>query len=195
MAYSDQQRQELLLTARLAVGAAARGRSQEPPAPPDPALAELRGAFVTLKQAGRLRGCIGYLDPRFPLYQTVARAAAAAAIGDPRFPPVAPDELDSLSVEISVLTPLQPVDRVEDIRVGCHGLVVRQGGRSGLLLPQVPLEWGWDREQFLAHTCLKAGLPEDAWQNGAELLCFEAEVFEEEQEESEIPQAAPPPEE
>jgi len=195
MAYSDEQRLQLLEIARKAVGAAARRVPYRPEAPGDEDLRQMRGAFVTLKERGELRGCIGYVEPKYPLYETVARAAAAAAVSDPRFPPVAPYEVDALRLEISVLSPMQPVTDVNDIEVGRHGLVVRQGPCSGLLLPQVPGEWGWDREQFLAHTCLKAGLPTQAWQEGAELFCFEAEVFSEEEMEEQgrpSPGAAPP---
>jgi hypothetical protein len=105
--------------------------------------------------------------------------ARAAALEDPRFPAVTPEELGSVDLEISALTPVQPLGSIEEIEIGRHGLVIRQGGRSGLLLPQVPVEWGWDRDEFLLHICRKAGLPSDAWRK-AELYTFEAEVFREE---------------
>ncbi len=116
--------------------------------------------------------------PTQSLYATVAESAAAAALDDPRFEPVTPAEAPHLKIEISVLSPLQTI-RPEDVVVGQHGLVVTQGNRRGLLLPQVPIEWNWDRETFLAQTCLKAGLPADAWTRAAQLQAFTAEVFAE----------------
>ncbi len=180
MPYDDDQRRQLLGIAHAAVAAAARGHDYQPPQPADPDLQADRAAFVTLKRGGQLRGCIGFVQALYPLYETIARAAAAAAVEDPRFPPVRPAEVPSLSFEISVLTPPVPVSSIEDIEVGRHGLIARLGHRSGLLLPQVPVECGWGRDEFLGHTCLKAGLPANAWQNGADLFCFEAEVFGEE---------------
>lgn len=135
------------------------------------------GAFVTLKKHGHLRGCIGHIVGDKPLRETIAEMAQAAAFSDPRFPPVSMDELADLDVEISILSPLEPC-APEDIEPGRHGLVVRQGPRSGLLLPQVAREHGWDRKTFLAQTCRKAGLPAQAWQDqGTDVFCFEAEVF------------------
>jgi AmmeMemoRadiSam system protein A len=144
--------------------------------PPSPHLAEPRGAFTTLHLRGRLRGCIGYVAPAESLYKTVADTARAAAFDDPRFAPVPPVQIPELRVEISVLSLPQPIVPAE-IEVGRHGLIVTYGSRRGLLLPQVAIEWQWDREAFLAQTCLKAGLPADAWQRGAELQGFTAEVF------------------
>jgi AmmeMemoRadiSam system protein A len=141
------------------------------------ALGRPGAAFVTLRSRERLRGCIGHLEPDRPLAAVVANAAVAAAFEDPRFPPVAAGELDDLTIEISVLGPFVPVPDPLTIEVGRHGLVVRSGWRRGLLLPQVAPEWGWTREEFLAQTCLKAGLPADAWRKGTEIFCFEAEVF------------------
>ncbi|MBP2674612.1 MAG: hypothetical protein H6Q84_1452 [Deltaproteobacteria bacterium] len=139
-------------------------------------LAAPGAAFVTLKKKGRLRGCIGYTEPVAPLYKVVQECAVAAATEDPRFPPVSAEELPSLRAEISVLTPLEPI-RPEEVEVGRHGLMVTRGRFRGLLLPQVPLEQGWDRETFLDQTCVKAGLPSDAWRRGATLQAFTAEVF------------------
>ncbi len=135
-------------------------------------------AFVTLTERGHLRGCIGYTEARAPLYRTVQECAVASATEDPRFLPVTPDEMGSVRIEISVLTPLLPI-RPEAVDVGVHGLMVKRGGRRGLLLPQVPAEYGWDREMFLDQVCVKAGLPRDAWRSGAELYSFTAEVFAE----------------
>jgi AmmeMemoRadiSam system protein A len=126
---------------------------------------------------GELRGCIGYVEAVRPLHEAVAEAARLAATEDHRFEPVGRSELEHLHVEISVLTPLSPTS-ADEVVVGTHGLVVRHGGRSGLLLPQVPVEQGWDREAFLDHACRKAGLPAGTWKRpDAELLSFGAEVF------------------
>ena len=141
-------------------------------------LKEKRGAFVTLTVGGELRGCIGYPLPVKPLDETVIEMAVAAATEDSRFDPLAPDELVRLKIEISVLRLPEPAEagRVE---VGRHGLIVSKGYRRGLLLPQVPVEHGWDRETFLRHGCLKAGLPPDEWKRGAEIETFTAQVFSE----------------
>lgn len=141
---------------------------------------EPRGAFVTLSTlSGDLRGCIGTILPAGPLDATVARMAVAAAVEDPRFPPVTLDELSGLGVEISALTVPAPAD-LERIEVGRHGLIVTRGPRKGLLLPQVAPEWGWDRVQFLGQTCRKAGLPAEAWRESGTLVeWFEAEVWAE----------------
>jgi AmmeMemoRadiSam system protein A len=133
-------------------------------------------AFVTLRRGDQLRGCIGHVEADRPLADVVARAAVAAALEDPRFPPVTAVELDEISIEISVLGPMQAVTDPSTIDVGRHGLVVHSGMSRGLLLPQVPTELGWDRQTFLEHLCVKAGLPRGAWRT-AELFAFEAEVF------------------
>jgi AmmeMemoRadiSam system protein A len=173
--YSQEERELLLRLAHRSIALALEGRAIDPTSP-TAHLAEPRGAFTTLHLEGELRGCIGYVLPTQSLHATVAEAARAAALDDPRFPPVIPAEAAHLKVEISVLSPLQPI-RPEEVIVGQHGLVVTQGNRRGLLLPQVPIEWKWDRETFLAQTCLKAGLSPDAWQHGAQLQAFTAEVF------------------
>jgi AmmeMemoRadiSam system protein A len=141
-------------------------------------LAAPGAAFVTLTTNRRLRGCIGYTEPVAPLYRVVQECAVAAATEDPRFPPVSASELPSLRIEISVLTPLAPI-LPEEVEVGRHGLMVTKGRMRGLLLPQVPVEMGWDREMFLDQTCVKAGLPPSAWRHGATLQGFTAEVFRE----------------
>jgi AmmeMemoRadiSam system protein A len=140
-------------------------------------LARPGGAFVTIHKRGDLRGCIGHVEPLEPLGQVVPRCAVSAASSDPRFPPMAPDELDAVDIEISLLEPLEPVAGAQDILVGRHGLVVERGWQRGLLLPQVATEWKWSAEDFLAHTCQKAGLPRDAWKKDAKIWRFEAEVF------------------
>ncbi len=143
----------------------------------DPALTRDSGAFVTLKVRGHLRGCIGYIEPLAPLVETVSSMARAAALEDPRFPVVTADEEPDIYIEISVMSPISLVDDLEKIEVGRHGLIVEQGGLRGLLLPQVATEWDWDREEFLRHTCMKAGLPPEAYRQGAKVYWFEAEVF------------------
>ena len=140
-------------------------------------LTQPAGAFVTLHKAGDLRGCIGHIEATEPIGVVVPRCAVAACSTDPRFPPITPGELDAIDIEISLLGSLEPVAGPEDIVVGRHGLVVERGWQRGLLLPQVATEWNWDAEAFLAHTCQKAGLPRDAWQKGATVWRFEAEVF------------------
>ncbi len=135
------------------------------------------GAFVSLHGAGDLRGCIGYIQSDTPLGEVVARCAVSAAAEDPRFPPLTLDELNAAQIEISVLGPIEPVHDLDEIVVGRHGLIASQGYSKGLLLPQVATEYGWDRDTFLSHTCLKAGLRPDAWQKGAQLSKFEAVVF------------------
>ncbi len=175
--YSPEERELLLGLAHRSIESALQGHSVDS-SPPTAHLAEPRGAFTTLHLRDELRGCIGYVLPTHSLYATVAESAAAAALDDPRFEPVTPAEAPHLKIEISVLSPLQTI-RPEDVVVGQHGLVVTQGNRRGLLLPQVPIEWNWDRETFLAQTCLKAGLPADAWTRAAQLQAFTAEVFAE----------------
>jgi len=140
-------------------------------------LARPGGAFVTLHKGGELRGCIGHIGSTEPLGSVVPRCAVSASSSDPRFPPLAPDELEAIDIEISLLGPLEPIAGPQDIVVGRHGLIVERGRHRGLLLPQVAEEWHWDADSFLAHTCEKAGLPRDAWKKDAEIWRFEAEVF------------------
>jgi len=142
-------------------------------------LAEHLGAFVTLRTSrGELRGCIGHMTSDQPLGELLSELAVSAGTRDPRFPPVRRHELEGLHYDISVLSPMQPT-APKDVKPGVHGLYVRRGSRSGVLLPQVATEWGWDRETFLAQTCRKAGLPEDAWRDPeTEILTFIAQVIE-----------------
>ncbi len=175
--YSPAERSELLRLAHRAIDAVFEERRVSTKAPSEH-FAQMRGAFTTLHLHGKLRGCVGYILPVYPLYQTVAETAVAAAFRDNRFPPVTRSEAPELLVEISVLSPLFQI-APENVVTGVHGLVVSMGMQRGLLLPQVPLEWGWDRETFLAQTCRKAGLPPDAWQRGATFEAFTAEVFTE----------------
>lgn len=148
------------------------------PSPPQGTLHAPLGAFVTLHKAGALRGCIGSIVGNEPLYLNVCRMARAAAFEDPRFPPVNPGEVDALHVEISVMGPVTTCTDPSFVEVGRHGLLVRRGGRTGLLLPQVAVEQGWDAATFLEHTCRKAGLEGGCWRlAGTELYWFEALVF------------------
>jgi len=135
------------------------------------------GAFVSIFRDGELRGCLGRLNSQLPLARLVVQLAQAVADSDPRFDRVTPQELADIGFEISVLTREREVESVEEIEVGRHGLIVERGTTRGLLLPQVATELGWDRDTFLDHTCLKAGLPADAWKRGARIFVFEAEVF------------------
>ena len=177
--YSDEERELLLRLAHRAI-AAELHQEELDTTPPSTHLAEPRGAFTTLHRSGQLRGCIGYVIALHPLYRTIADTAAGAAFRDPRFVPVTVSELAELVIEISVLSPLLPI-KPEEVEVGRHGLMVTLGQARGLLLPQVPLEWGWDREKFLSETCRKACLPADAWKHGACFEAFTAEVFGESQ--------------
>jgi AmmeMemoRadiSam system protein A len=180
---TDDQKRALLDIARTAIHAQVLGpRAASPTGPDTPppvSFPPAEGAFVTIKHRGQLRGCLGTLRCAGGLAIEVARCASDAASEDPRFPPVSPDELPEVSLEVSILGPLEPIDPFDDtaIDVGRHGLVVEQGRRRGLLLPQVATEWGWTVEQFLRQTCVKAGLPPDAWRHGARVYRFAAEVF------------------
>jgi len=141
-------------------------------------LKEKRGAFVTLKKRGHLRGCIGYVKAVKPLWETVQEMALAAAFHDPRFPSLKSDELKDISVEISVLSPLKRISDVNEIEVGKHGLYIVRGYNSGLLLPQVAVEYDWDKETFLSETCYKAGLPPNSWmEEDTEIYVFSADYF------------------
>jgi AmmeMemoRadiSam system protein A len=171
----DSGRERVLDLARAAVAAQVRGGAR--PRVPSDLAHEVFGAFVSLHRGDDLRGCLGTLDGPIRLAGAVARLAASVCHEDPRFPPVALDELVDLVIEVSVLTPPRLVVDVAAVEVGRHGLIVEQRGRKGLLLPQVAPEHGWDREALLMHTCRKAGLPGDAWRRGADIYRFEAEVF------------------
>jgi AmmeMemoRadiSam system protein A len=175
--FSLEQRQALLHIAHRAILSVLDRLPFDQTGPPSlAALSDPRGVFTTLYLHGRLRGCVGYAMPIAPLYRAVAETACAAAFEDSRFAPVAKAEGLELQVSLSVLSPLFAI-RPEAVEVGLHGLVMMQGGRRGLLLPQVPVEHGWDRKEFLEQTCRKAGLPGDAWRSGASIEAFTAEVF------------------
>ncbi|HZQ67903.1 MAG TPA: AmmeMemoRadiSam system protein A [Terriglobales bacterium] len=144
--------------------------------PPSEHLAQPRGAFTTIYHRGLLRGCVGYVLPVCSVYRTVAETARAAAFDDSRFAPLRSEELPGLQVSLSILSALKPI-QPEQIEIGRHGLVITLSAHRGLLLPQVPVERNWDRETFLAQTCRKAGLPENAWRSGATIEAFTAEIF------------------
>jgi AmmeMemoRadiSam system protein A len=176
---TPQQRKQLLRIARDSIAAVLDGRRPELDASQvDETLQRPAGAFVTLTRGGDLRGCIGSIEAREPLFQAVSSSAVSAAFRDPRFDPLQKDELGELDLEISVMGPIEVVSDSNDIEVGRDGLIVSRGRFAGLLLPQVARDYGWDREQFLAQTCRKAGLPLDAWQQpGTKIEKFSAEVF------------------
>jgi len=178
MGLSQKERAALLELARAAIKRHLRG---EPPPRPEELTERLEldcGAFVTLHSDGNLRGCIGTFTSDEPLYRTVAEMAVAAATKDPRFAPVTPEELEEITLEISVLSPLREISDPEEIEVGRHGIYIIRGDRAGVLLPQVATEWGFDRTRFLDATCNKAGLPAGCWKEpGTKVLVFEAEVF------------------
>jgi AmmeMemoRadiSam system protein A len=173
--FSQEERTQLLRLAHESILSALENR-EIPPDPPTPHFAERRGAFTSLYVPGRLRGCVGYVLPVSSVYRAVADTARAAAFQDIRFYPVTISEARDLQVELSILSPPQPI-KAEEIEIGHHGLLISMGGYRGLLLPQVPVEHHWDRETFLEQTCRKAGLPGDAWKKDANIEAFTAEVF------------------
>jgi AmmeMemoRadiSam system protein A len=183
--FSSEERDQLLRLAHDSISSALDHReiSMEPPTPH---FAEPRGVFTSIylrhvipgrdRQGEDLRGCVGYVLPTCPVYRAVAETARAAAFDDNRFPPVRREEAPRLAIELSILSPPQGI-QPEEIEIGRHGLLISWQGRRGLLLPQVPVERAWDRTIFLEQTCRKAGLPADAWQKGATIEAFTAEVF------------------
>ncbi|MEO8383076.1 MAG: AmmeMemoRadiSam system protein A [Acidobacteriota bacterium] len=179
---SQEQRNQLLRIARKSIEAVLEGRSAAiEPTVDDPDLNRLSGAFVSLHRPdGDLRGCIGSISAVAPLAQAVSSSAVNAAFRDPRFFPVRREELAGLHIEISVMSPIEPVVDISQIEVGRDGLIIQRNGRAGLLLPQVASERGWDRETFLDQTCVKAGLSPDSWRSpGCRIEKFSAEVFSE----------------
>ncbi len=168
----------ILSLAEEAVASAVNGKKPEIPGNLPDIATEKRGAFVTLNKGGQLRGCIGYILPVMPLYETIIEVGKSAALRDPRFNSVQPAELNDIDVEVSVLTVPHKIDDVSEIEVGKHGIIIKKGYSQGLLLPQVATDYGWDRETFLMHTCRKAGLPMDAWKDDeTEIKIFSAQVF------------------
>lgn len=185
--YSREERALLLRLAHSSILSALEGREIPLDPPGDPLaghlsehlverLSEPRGVFTSLYLHGELRGCVGYVLPVSPVYRAVADTARAAAFEDTRFSPVTLPEARELEIELSILSPPQPI-AAEAVEIGRHGLLIGMAGRRGLLLPQVPTEHSWDRITFLEQTCRKAGLPLDAWQKGATIEAFTAEVF------------------
>jgi AmmeMemoRadiSam system protein A len=193
--FSSEERLQLLRLAHDSISSALQHREISL-YPPTPHLAQLRGVFTSIylrhdlpgqaqpsqaqpKEAQRreeLRGCVGYVLPTCPVYRAVAETARAAAFDDNRFRPVTIEEAPHLDIELSILSKAQPI-QPEEIEVGRHGLLITWHGQRGLLLPQVPVERAWDGTTFLEQTCRKAGLPLDAWQKGATIEAFTAEVF------------------
>lgn len=173
--FSFQERSLLLRVAHEAIASALENRELALDLP-SPHLSEPRGVFTTIYCHGELRGCVGYVFAEKPVYRAVAETAQSAAFEDPRFFPITRAEAGLVEISLSILSPLFPIN-AEAVEIGVHGLLIAQRGHRGLLLPQVPLEHGWDRVTFLEETCRKAGLPADAWKQGATLEAFSAEVF------------------
>ncbi len=180
---NEKEKSDLLKLARLALEKHVRERKTPEFKPESPNLETKCGAFVTLHKLGELRGCVGYIEAYKPLYQTIIEMAQSASTRDSRFDPVTPDELGDIDIELSVLSPLEKLTDFSKIIIGRHGLVVRQGYYSGLLLPQVAVEWKMDAQTFLEQTCHKAGLPSDAYKRGAEVYYYSAQVFGEKKDE------------
>jgi len=175
---SEEAARKLVRLARDTVTALVTRRPPPEPDTSDPELALPAGAFVTIKMKGRLRGCIGNFEPA-PLREIIADMARAAAFEDPRFPPVTEAELPRLRFDLSILGPRFPITP-DEVVVGVHGLYITLGRRRGVLLPQVPVEWGWDRLTYLDELCLKAGIPEGSWKlPECRLEAFTAQVIEE----------------
>ncbi len=177
---SDKDASRLLTIAREAITNLVNKTPYQPEPREEKALNERSGCFVTIKQNHQLRGCIGSFQSEHPLYREVAKMATAAASKDPRFHPLEKNELDNFSLEISVLSPLEKIDDIEQIEVGVHGLYIEKNFSRGVLLPQVATEHNWDRITFLQQTCLKAGLPKNTWQSAdAEIYIFSAQIISE----------------
>jgi AmmeMemoRadiSam system protein A len=178
---SEDDRRFLLELARRAIAEAVSLRRPVETIPRGGVFSDKRGVFVTLHVSGRLRGCIGVVEAFEPLGEAVVRCATGAALHDPRFPPVRADEIPRLRVEISLLSPLEPV-LPENVEIGRHGLLISQGGRRGVLLPQVAVEHELGRDEFLGETCRKAGLPAKAWEEQeTQILGFTCEIFAEDE--------------
>ncbi len=178
---SEKEKKKLIEIARKSIEGSLEGQRLISPAEGSGPMKAARGAFVTLKKGDRLRGCIGFIEPKKPLDRTIAEMARAAAFNDPRFPPLKSDELNEIRIEISALTPLRRIKDVSEIEVGRDGIYIVKGFHSGLLLPQVAEEHRWDRTTFLEQTCFKAGLTPDAWkERDTKIFVFSAEIFGEE---------------
>ena len=177
---NTEQRKFLLKLARESIRAKLEHGKLNLACPPAEIYRQKRGGFVTIHKNGTLRGCIGYVIPVKSLYETIKEMAIAAAFDDPRFPTLDKSEFDEIDIEISVLSEMIPINSIEEIKVGRDGLLMKNGFYSGLLLPQVALEWNWDKLTFLRQTCMKSGLSGDCWQDpNTEIFRFTAEVFSE----------------
>ena len=174
---TEGEQKELLRIARETIIAHISGKDIPSVVNPSQGLTLKSGCFVTIKQKGQLRGCIGNFVSDNLLFQLVQEMAIAAATQDPRFYPMKPDDLDAFKLDISVLSPLRLITDVAEIVVGTHGIYIIKNHCRGVLLPQVATEYGWDRDTFLQHTCIKAGLPEEAWKKDCEIYVFSAQVF------------------
>ena len=177
---NENEQKFLLKLARDVISALANGNQPSIPEYFSETLSAKLGVFVTLHKFGELRGCIGFVEGVKPLQDAVIEMAQSAAFNDPRFAPVSADEVDDLDIEISVLSPIREIHDVNEIEIGKHGLIIEQGFFKGLLLPQVATENNWNRNEFLQHTCHKAGLPINAWQDDkTKIYAFSAEIFSE----------------
>lgn len=176
---NDEEKKELLILSRKTLETYYANGKIFQYTPANSRLNELHlGCFVTLKKMGNLRGCLGNFSSKDPLYLNIQKMTISSAREDPRFDPVKKDELKDINIEISVLYPMMEIKNIDEIQVGRDGLYVEQGFFRGVLLPQVATEYGWNKEEFLSHTCIKAGLPPSAWKNqGIRIFRFEADVF------------------
>lgn len=182
IAFTEEEKKKLFQIARAHIKAALSGERPPEFHVTEPNLLLKRGVFVTLTNHGRLRGCIGHFEPDLPLYEIVAQMAVMSATEDARFfyDPITKEELDEIDIKISILSPLKKIDSIEEIEIGKHGIWVRWGRQSGTYLPEVAVEMGWNREEFLEHCCVeKAGLPRDAWKKGAEIYIYSSQVLKE----------------
>jgi AmmeMemoRadiSam system protein A len=176
--FSDEQKKALLALARRTIEEGAHGKKKPKIKQDDESLTIPAGAFVSLHKQGMLRGCIGRFEADSPLSETVVDMAWAASKNDPRFNEVQQEELSDIDIEISVLSSLKKISDIKEIKVGRHGIYIIRGGQRGTLLPQVALEQGWNRETFLRHTCMKAGLPPDAYKDkNTDIYIYDALIF------------------
>jgi AmmeMemoRadiSam system protein A len=178
LGFSAEEKEQLRELAFQAIRSRCLGIAMPDNAVESPRLKEPRGAFVCIHKGPELRGCIGMIEALVPLWETIRRMAVEAAFGDTRFCALASDELEGIDIEISVLTPMRRISDPSEIEIGKHGLLIRKGFQTGILLPQVASEHNWDREEFLEWTCRKAGLPKKAWKSSeTEVYVFSADVF------------------
>jgi AmmeMemoRadiSam system protein A len=175
--YTQEEKKQLLQLARNTIETFLTKGSKTYPETDNPKFLENRGVFVTLHSHGDLRGCIGYPLPVKPLIEAIVDNAVSASTEDPRFVPVTPKELKDIDIEISVLTVPRKVKGIEEVEVGRDGIIISKGFMKGLLLPQVPVEQGWNLEEYISYGCMKANLPEDEWQRGVDIETFQGVVF------------------